>query len=129
MELPKCQLLGAFRSKQWESTCSSWLGMAGGPVLTYDKSTKAWTAIGFIPQPNLGLLLNPGDSMSSGKRVIDVYKVEARNPRYFQYTTQVVPMAQVWPWIRDLIEGDNPGLIDPRRADVAELKWTRRSCS
>ena len=34
MELPKCQLLGAFRSKQWESTCSSWLGMAGGPVLT-----------------------------------------------------------------------------------------------
>ena len=60
--------------------------------------------------------------MSSGKRVIDVYKVEARNPRYFQYTTQVVPMAQVWPWIRDLIEGDNPGLIDPRRADVVELK-------
>jgi tetratricopeptide (TPR) repeat protein len=122
MELPKCQLLGAFRSKQWESTCSSWLGMAGGPVLTYDKSKKAWIAIGFIPQPNFGLLLSPIDSMLSGKRVMDVYKVEARNPRYFHYTTRVVPIAQVWPWIRDSIEGNNPGLIDPRRADIAELK-------
>jgi tetratricopeptide (TPR) repeat protein len=122
MELPKCQLLGAFRSKQWESTCSSWLGMAGGPVLTYDESTKAWIAIGFIPQPNFGLLLSPIDKMLSGKRVMDVYSVDARNPRYFQYTTYVVPMAQVWPWIRDLIERDNPGLIDARRADIAEVK-------
>ena len=121
-ELPKCQILGGFRSKQWESTCSSWLGMVGGPVLTYDQDKKAWTAIGFISQPNIGPFLNPSDSMSSGKREMDVYAVEARNPRYFNYTTHVVPMAQVWPWIRDSIEGDNPGLIDPRRADVAELK-------
>ncbi|MEZ5831723.1 MAG: hypothetical protein R3D05_11130 [Dongiaceae bacterium] len=122
VELPKCQILGGFRSKQWESTCSSWLGMAGGPVLTYNDKRKAWTAIGFIPQPNMGLLLTPTESLSSGHHVIDVYKVDARNPRYFSYTTQVVPMAQVWPWIRDLVEDDNPGLVDPHRADVAELK-------
>jgi tetratricopeptide (TPR) repeat protein len=124
MELPKCQILGAFRSKQWESTCSSWLGMAGGPVLTYDESKKRWIAVGFIPQPNLVLLLSPSDSLSSGKRVIGVYNVDARNPRYFKYTTYVVPMAQVWPWIRDNIEDDNPGLTDPGRTDIAESKMT-----
>lgn len=122
MELSKCQILGGFRSKQWESTCSSWLGMTGGPVLTYDQDKKAWTAIGFISQHNIGPFLNPSESMSFGKRMIDIYKVDARNPRYFKYTTHVVPMAQVWPWIRDSIERDNPGLIDARRADVAELK-------
>ena len=121
-ELPNCQILGAFRSKQWESTCSSWHGMAGGPVLTYDESKKSWTAIGFIPQSNIGLLLSPSGSLSSGKRVIDIYDVDARNPRYLKYTTYVVPMAQVWPWIRDNIEGDNPGLSDPARADIAEPK-------
>ena len=96
--------------------------MAGGPVLTYDEGKKSWTAIGFIPQPNLGLLLSPSGNLSSGKRAIDIYKVDARNPRVFQDTTYVVPIAQVWPWIRDNIEDDNPGLRDPARADIAESK-------
>lgn len=120
VELPKCQILGQVRSLSWESTCSSWLGMMGGPVLAFDESRKAWSTVGFIPLGNLALLLTPHNKLSSGKRTYDLYSVDEKNPRYFDFTTNVVPMAQVWPWIRDSIENGNPGLIDPTRAGVAE---------
>ncbi len=120
VELPNCQIFGQMRGLSWESTCSSWLGMTGGPVLTFDPSRKAWTAVGFIPAGNLSLFLAPTESLSSGKRDFHIYSVDEKNPRYFEYMTNVVPLAQVWPWIRDLVEGDNPGLTDPNRAGVIE---------
>lgn len=119
VELP-CQILGQIRQLSWESTCSSWLGMMGGPVLSFDPQRKAWTAIGFIPLGNLALLLTPSGRLSSGKRSFDVYGVDEKNPRFFDYTTNVVTMAQTWPWIRDSIEADHPGLMDTSRANVAE---------
>jgi tetratricopeptide (TPR) repeat protein len=122
VELPRCQILGQIRSLSWESTCSSWLGMMGGPVLTFDAARKTWSAVGFIPLGNLGLLLTPHNKLPSGKRTYDLYNVDEKNPRYFYYTTNVVPMAQVWPWIRDSIESSNPGLEDSGRASVAEME-------
>jgi tetratricopeptide (TPR) repeat protein len=125
MEVP-CNVFGQMRGHGWESTCSSWLGMQGGPVLTFDPDKNTWIAVGFIPAGNIGLLLNPSESMASGKRNFDVYSVDEKNPRYFHYTTQVTPMAQVWPWIIDSIEQDNPGLVHPARAGVAELETDLR---
>lgn len=122
VELPKCQILGQIRSLSWESTCSSWLGMMGGPVLTFDAARKTWSAVGFIPLGNLALLLTPHDKLPSGKRTYDLYNVDEKNPRYFDYTTNIVPIAQVWPWIRDSIEATNPGLNDRARASVAETE-------
>jgi tetratricopeptide (TPR) repeat protein len=121
VELP-CQILGQMRSSSWESTCSSWLGMMGGPVLTFDADKSAWTAVGFIPLGNYAQAFSPGNSTPSATRVFDIYRVDEKNPRYFDYTTNIAPMAQVWPWIIDSIEADKPGLTDPARAGVAELE-------
>lgn len=119
VELP-CQILGPMRRPSWETTCSSWLGMMGGPVLTFDAERKAWTAIGIVPIHNPALLLMPSGRLASGKRSFDVYEVDEKNPRFFDYTTNMVPMAQIWSWVRDLVEADRPGLLDPSRANVAE---------
>jgi hypothetical protein len=121
VELP-CLVFGQIRHSAWESTCSSWLGMMGGPVVSFDSTRNAWVAIGFIPFGNLALLLNPSEKITSAKQTFEVYAIDEKNPRYFQYTTNIAPMAQVWPWIRDSIERDNPGLVDSSRAGVAELE-------
>jgi tetratricopeptide (TPR) repeat protein len=120
-EIP-CQIFGQMRHSSWESTCSSWLGMMGGPVVVFDPDSKAWVAVGFVPVGNFGLVLDPAGSIASGKHAFDIYSVDEKNPRYFDYTTNVVPMAQVWPWIVDSIEMDRPGLVDPARTGVAELE-------
>lgn len=119
VELP-CQILGQIRRPSWESTCSSWFGMMGGPVLSFDPDRMTWTAIGFIPIGNFAVILTRSEGLSSGKRSFDVYSVDEKNPRFFDYTADVVPMAQTWPWIRDTIEADHPGLLESSRANVAE---------
>lgn len=126
VEVPSCDILGQIRNLAWESTCSSWLGMQGGPVLMLDAKRKAWTAVGMIPLGNPVLLLNPSDHLDSRGRTFTIYPVDAKNPRFYDYTTNIVPMAQIWPWIRDDVENDHPGLADPQRIDVAEPKLELR---
>ena len=100
MENP-CQIFGNMRHSNWESTCSSWLGMMGGPVVVFDPNSKAWVAVGFVPLGDSGLVLDPAGSIASGKHTFEIYSVDETNPRYFDYTTNIVPMAKVWPWIVD----------------------------
>jgi tetratricopeptide (TPR) repeat protein len=121
MEVP-CQILGQMRHSSWESTCSSWLGMMGGPVVAFDEDKMTWIAVGFVPVGNFALVLDPAGIMASGKQTFEIYSVDEKNPRYFDYTTNIAPMAQVWPWIIDTIERDKPGLVDPARTGVAELE-------
>ncbi len=131
MELPKCQILGAFRSKQWESTCSSWLGMAGGPVLTYDESKKGLDRYRLhtaaqsrtVPQSKR-TACRPASARSTSTRSRRAIHAISN------YTTHVVPMAQVWPWIRDIDRGRQSGSDRSRaRGRRGTEGGTRRSCS
>lgn len=117
-----CWLLGAINRPTWKAMCTSWLGMAGGPIQIFDEERKRWVTVGMMTQPLLKNSIGDVDNKLSPDAWA-VQPVELSDPFLFEHMPEAIPMSTIWPMIAEEIADDRPYLADGADEDAEEPEF------
>jgi tetratricopeptide (TPR) repeat protein len=117
-----CWLLGSIDRPTWKANCTSWLGMAGGPVQIFDEQRKRWVTVGMMAQPLLKDSIGSVDNDLSPDAWA-VQPVDISDPFLFERMPEAIPISTIWPMIAEEIADDRPYLADGADEDAEEPEF------